>query len=75
MTLWLEEDQYDCKKDLMDLVMMNYDASSCLLVCTMLSILPLCYSLPVAGVFYAHRYWPFVSILLLSVGTLVSFLL
>jgi len=30
----------------MDLVMMNYDASSCLLVCIMLSILPVCCSLP-----------------------------
>jgi len=53
MTMWLEEDQYDCKKDLMDLLMMNYDASSCLLVCTVLSILPVCYFLPMVWVFYA----------------------
>lgn len=32
MNLWLEEDQSDCGKDLMDLVMMNNDASHCLLV-------------------------------------------
>jgi len=74
MTMWLEEDQYDCKKDLMDLVIVNYDASSCLLVCTLLSILLVCYSIPMVWVFLC-RYWPFVSILLLSVGTLVNFLL
>ncbi|XP_023706009.2 meiosis inhibitor protein 1-like isoform X1 [Cryptotermes secundus] len=31
MTLWLEEDQSECRKDLMDLVLMNHDASCCLL--------------------------------------------
>jgi len=54
MTMWLEEDQYDCEKDLMDLVMMNYDASSCLLVCNVPSILPVCCSLPMVWVFYAN---------------------
>jgi hypothetical protein len=48
--MWLEEEQYNCKKDLMELVMMNYDASSCLLVCTVMSM-PVCCSLSMVWFF------------------------